>query len=132
MSQVARFDVSLKGAIPDAVKQHGPGGSLPCSSQAAKLFVRSIPKTEIVGPIVVVIDALDESGNDEPIMRGTSREDLVRTIIEEFIHLPLSVKILITSQEEGCITALLSGRQLRKRLVISQTSGGRSGHRSIH
>jgi AAA ATPase domain len=63
--QVARFDKSLEGAILEAVKRHGPGGSMPCRSQATKLFVGPISKIEMVGPVVIVIDALDESGNDE-------------------------------------------------------------------
>jgi hypothetical protein len=96
---------------------------MPCSSQAAKLFVGPISKTEIVGPIVIIIDALDESGNDEAVTGGTSRKDLVSTIVEEFTRLPASVKLLITSREEGCITALMSDRPLFKRLPISETSG---------
>jgi hypothetical protein len=121
--QVARFDNSLEGAMLEAVKRNGPGGSMPCASQAAKLFVRPISKIEIVGPIAIVIDALDESGNDEPVQGGTSREDLVRTIVEEFIHLPHYVKVIITSREEGCITTLMSTSPLCKRLLITETSG---------
>jgi hypothetical protein len=121
--QVARFDGSLEGAILEALKRHGPGGSMPCASQAVKLFVRPISKIEIVGPIVIVIDALDESGNDEHVQGGTSREDLVRTIVEEFIHLPPSVKLLITSREEGSITAFMSTSRLCKRLLITEASG---------
>ena len=130
--QVARFDDSLKGAILDAMKQHGPGGSMPCSSQATKLFVGPISKTEIVGPIVIIIDALDESGNDKPVMGGTSREDLVRAIVEDFIHLPSSVKLFVTSREEGCIPALMSrsGAQC-KRLPITETSDVESDIRAF-
>jgi hypothetical protein len=121
--QVARFNDSLKGSILEAVKRYGTGGSMPCSSQAAKLFVGPISTIELVGPIVIVIHALDESGNDEVVQGGTSREDLVRTIVEEFVNLPPSVKLIITSREEGSITNLISSSRSCKHLLITEASG---------
>ncbi len=119
--QVARFNDSLQGTMLEAVKRHGTGGSMPCASQAAKLFVGPILKIEIVGLIIIVIDALDESSNNEQVQGGVSCESLVHTIIKEFIHLPPSVKLLITSREEGCITALMSASPLCKHLLITKT-----------
>ena len=42
--QLARFHESIKGAILTAVERYGPGGSMPCASQAAK---------SLVGPMLV-------------------------------------------------------------------------------
>ena len=108
--QLAHFNNSIGGAILAAEERHGPGGSMTCASEAAKLLVAPMLDVDMVGPIVIVIDALDESGKDYParIGGGTNREDLVTTIVTEFIRLPASVKVLInTSREEGCITALM-------------------------
>ena len=121
--QLARFNDSIKGAMLAAVERHGPGGSMPCASQAAKLFVGPILDVNIVGPILIVIDALDESGKDESPMGGMSRKDLASTIVTQFISLPASVKVLITSREEGCITALMSSCESCRHLVITEASG---------
>ena len=121
--QMARFHNSIKGSMLAAVERYGPGGSMPCASQAAKLFVDPILDANIVGPILIVIDAIDESGKDDPFAGGTSRKDLVTTIVTEFIRLPSCVKVLITSREEGCIIDLMPGCQSCRRLPIADTHG---------
>ena len=119
--QLARFNHSIKETMLETIERHGPGVSMPCASQAAKLFVGPVLDVEIIGPIVIVIDALDESGKDEPVKGGTNRKDLVTTIVNEFVGLPASVKVLITSREEGCITTLMSTCRSCKHLLMTET-----------
>ena len=121
--QLARCNESFKGAILTAVERYGPGGSMPCASQAARLLVGPILDVHIVGPNLIVVDALDESGNDRPLTGVMSRRDLVSAIVTEFIRLPASVKVLITSREEGCITDLMPSCQSCRHLVITETLG---------
>jgi hypothetical protein len=103
--QLAFFDDQLRTAILSAI-HHGCSGAMSCRIQARKLLVEPILDTGIVGPIVIVIDALDESGKDDR-STNTNRETLVHAIVHEFSALPVSVKVLITSQDEGSISRLM-------------------------
>jgi NACHT domain len=104
--QLAIFDDQLRTAILSAIHR-GCGGAMSLRMQARTLLVETTKSVEVVGPIVIVIDALDESGTDgsktEP-----SRETLVRAIVEEFPALPAYIKVLITSREDGIIFRLMS------------------------
>ena len=62
--QLACFDDQLRIAILAAI-HCGCGGAMSCRMQARTLLVEPIQDTEIVGPVVIVIDALDESGGDD-------------------------------------------------------------------
>ena len=63
-------------------------------SQARKLIVETMMAAKLVGPVVLVVDAMDEAGSME------TRQPLLDAIAEEFPHLPNSVKIIITSRDE--------------------------------
>jgi hypothetical protein len=103
--QLACFDDQLRAAVLSAIHRGG-GSAMSCRIQARKLLVEPVRDTEIVGPIVIVIDALDESGSDEG-NAGTSRKTLVHAIVQEFSALPASIKVLITSRDEGSISQLM-------------------------
>ena len=103
--QLAFFDDQLRTAVLSAIHR-GCSGAMSCRIQARKLFVEPILDTEIVGPVVIVIDALDESGKDDTIT-GTNCETLVHAIVHEFSALPATVKVLITSRDEGSISRLM-------------------------
>lgn len=118
--QVAGFNDSLKKSIHSAFTQHGGSGT--CAFQAEKLFVEPILKAKHFGQIVIVIDALDESNDDEFVTGGTSREDLIRIIVEQFPRLPPTVKLLMTSREEDYITNRMSKCPC-KHLRIAETPG---------
>ena len=49
---------------------------------------------ELAGPVVLVVDAMDEAGTKE------TRQPLLDAIAEEFPNLPQTVKIIITSRDE--------------------------------
>ena len=103
--QLACFDDQLRMAVLAAIHS-GCGGAMSCRLQARTLIVEPIQQTEIVGPLVIVIDALDESGSDGGNV-GTSRKTLVHAIVQEFSALPHSIKVLITSRDEGSISQLM-------------------------
>ena len=103
--QLACFDDQLRMAVLAAIHS-GCGGAMSCRIQARTLLVEPIQQTEIVGPLVIVIDALDESGSDDGNV-GTSRKTLVHAIVHEFSALPATVEVLITSRDEGSISQLM-------------------------
>ena len=57
--------------------------AMSCRIQARKLLVEPILDTETIGPVVIVIDALDDSGKDDK-NTGTNCETLVHAIVHEF------------------------------------------------
>ena len=79
-----------------ALQRHGP--NISCHAQTKKLLVDPISdKVEIVGPIVIIIDALDESSSDDVPVNGITCEDLMHIVTKDLAHLPCFVKIIITS-----------------------------------
>jgi hypothetical protein len=66
-------------------------------TQARKLIVDTTKAAELVGPIVLVIDALDEAGT------LWTRKPLLDAIAAEFPTLPHSIKIIVTSRDESDI-----------------------------
>lgn len=63
---------------------------------------------DVVGIILIVIDALDECDNgDEP---RNSRRGLLQTFCESFTELPTYIRILITSRPEPDIVEHLTGK----------------------
>jgi NACHT domain len=100
--QLALFDAQLRVAVLSAIRR-GSSGAMSLRMQARTLLVETTQSAEIVGPVVIVIDALDECGpDDEP-----NRERLVQAIVKELPALPPSIKVLITSRDEGKISSLM-------------------------
>jgi hypothetical protein len=104
--QLALFDDQLRAAVLSAIHR-GSSGAMSLRMQARTLLVETTKSAEIVGPVVIVIDALDESGSDDG--HEPNREKLIQAIAEEFPALPPSIKVLITSRDEGKISLLMSG-----------------------
>jgi hypothetical protein len=104
--QLALFDDQLRAAVLSAIHR-GSGGAMSLRMQARTLLVETTKSVEIVGPVVIVIDAIDESGPDDG--HESSRETLVQAIVKELPALPPSIKVLITSRDEGEISLLMSG-----------------------
>ena len=103
--QLTHFNDQFRASVLSAVHR-GCGGAMPLRMQAKRLFVESIRDTEVTGPVVIIIDALDESGADDGKPEA-SRETLVRAIVEELPALLPSIKVLITSRDEGSISRLM-------------------------
>ena len=79
----------------------GHCAALSVRSQARKLIVETTMAAELAGPVVLVVDAVDEAGTKE------TRQQLLDAIAEEFPNLPNSVKIIITSRDEQDIRTSL-------------------------
>ena len=105
--QISCFDPILKSTVLAALQHHGL--NISCHAQTRELLVDPISnKVEIVGPIVIIIDALDESGSDDVPVNGVTHEDLVHIVTEDLACLPCFVKIIITGREEGSLVTLMS------------------------
>ena len=94
--QISHFDPMLKSAVLAALQHHGL--NISCHAQTKKLLIDLISnKVEIVRPIVIVIDALNESGSDNVPVNGVTHKDLMHIVTEDLTCLPCFVKIIITS-----------------------------------
>ncbi len=116
-SQLARFDGRLKKEIVSIIKDEGNMDSLPLQNQLKRFIVDVLPVVEFTGPVVLVIDAVDESGRDNV------RDGLLRALSAELPRLPVFVKILITSRNESDIRSSLAG--ISKSQSIDNTQGTR-------
>jgi WD40 repeat protein len=93
--QLGSFDDRIGTAIAAAIKTTPSISDSPLRLQFIKLLVEPIstlPATE--PPIILVLDALDECGNTG------ERKTLLHLLAAESIHLPLFVRIVITSRAE--------------------------------
>jgi hypothetical protein len=113
--QLAHFSERLSGKALSVIKTMGRVDGSSLQTQAKKLLVDTTNAAELVGPIVVVIDALDESGNQR------MRKDILFAIAAEFPKLPRSIKVLITSRDEFDIRGSLEGCSQEMR--IDDTEG---------
>ena len=114
--QLAQFDNQIRTAVLSVMRRGGVRG-MALRMQAKSLLVNTTKSTEIVGPIVILIDALDESGTDNSQIEP-NREGLVRAIAKELPELPLSIKVLITSRDEGIISRLMPSCSSCRRMSI--------------
>ena len=72
------------------------------------LILEPLKDLHIVGPILVVIDALDESGD------ASGRKGLHAFLAKNLIRLPSIFRVLITSRpEDGIVSALVGGPSVR-------------------
>ncbi|KAJ7512510.1 hypothetical protein B0H11DRAFT_1788652, partial [Mycena galericulata] len=99
--QLAHFSPQLKSRLLAAIDRHGPMGSSPLRNQFRTYIVDVLSGVELAGPVVFVIDALDESGSEQ------TRTTLLDALVSEVVHLPKSVRILIISRDEADIRAQL-------------------------
>ena len=104
--QLALFDDQLRTGILSAVRKHGSGGAMSLRQQARTLLVEPTLGCGLIGPVVIMIDALDESGIDEGQSKAT-RRSLVNAIVHELPSFPDYIKVLITSRDEGSILQLM-------------------------
>ena len=96
---------SFKTALGKVVKDNVDlrGGTRNYGTLFESLILEPLKNLNIVGPIVVVIDALDESGNT------TGRTGLHAFLAENLHRLPPNFRVLITSRPEHAIVSALAG-----------------------
>ena len=92
---IGLFDSRL-GAVISVAVQNEPGiCQAPLDTQFTKLLLDPIKSTEVLlneGPIIIVIDALDECGT------AKSRKALLTVLVDQLPRLPSFIRLLITSR----------------------------------
>ncbi len=98
---------SFKTALGRVVKDNSSlrVGTRDYDTLFQSLILEPLKDLHIVGPILVVIDALDESGD------ATGRKGLHKFLAKNLIRLPSNFRVLITSRPEDGIESALVGAQ---------------------
>ena len=96
---------SFKAALGRAVKNNSSlrVGTRDYETLFQSLILEPLKGLHIVGPIIVVVDALDESGN------ATGEAGLHTFLAKNLIRLPSNFRVLITSRPEDGIESALVG-----------------------
>ena len=89
------------------------------------LILEPLKDLHIVGPVLVVIDALDESGDT------TSRIGLHAFLAKNLIRLPSNFRVVITSRPEHTIVSVLVGAQSVRVKYMDDTELAAGTHRDI-
>ena len=103
--QLASFSPVIRTAIAQAIDTTPGITQSALRFQFTKLLIeplRTLPPTE--GPVVLILDALDECGSAE------GRKPLLSLFSSESVHLPSFGRILITSRDEHDIRCALEGQ----------------------
>ncbi|TCD69247.1 POC1 centriolar protein [Steccherinum ochraceum] len=103
-AQLAAFDPRIGQAIARAIDNIPSICESPLALQFTEFIVKPLTTIETLaleGPIVVVLDALDECGTP------ATRESLLSVLAEQSAHLPSFLRIIITSRTEVDITDAL-------------------------
>ncbi|KZP29364.1 hypothetical protein FIBSPDRAFT_778821, partial [Athelia psychrophila] len=97
--QLAEHDQAIKTAISLAMEKDPQLTSAPLTTQFTSLLVEplSAASQEITGPVIIVLDALDECGDAE------SRRALLALLSRELAKFPRQFRFLITSRPDADI-----------------------------
>ncbi|EJF58666.1 WD40 repeat-like protein, partial [Dichomitus squalens LYAD-421 SS1] len=94
---LANWDPTFRHALADVLHDHGAlVGSVDITKQWKRLIAEPLKKVGLVGPVVVVIDAFDESSSAST----PERRLLLKLLTEGSSELPSNFRILITSRPE--------------------------------
>ncbi|KAJ7192655.1 hypothetical protein GGX14DRAFT_594255, partial [Mycena pura] len=96
---MAMTNAHIRAAICQAITEDATLATAPLQTQFHKLLLEplGVAQDHIMGPIIVIIDALDECGDPD------SRQRLVSLIVHEFPRLPSVFRFLITSRPNSDI-----------------------------
>ncbi|ETW77087.1 hypothetical protein HETIRDRAFT_174269 [Heterobasidion irregulare TC 32-1] len=95
---LADFDQGIRCALHEVVKDNKAlRVTSKVSQQFDNLLLKPLEKLTIAGPLVIVIDALDECGD------AKTRKDLLRDLAHKTKALPTNFRILLTSRPEADI-----------------------------
>ncbi|KZP17847.1 WD40 repeat-like protein [Athelia psychrophila] len=102
---IADLDLNWKSALYDTVKHsHSLRKNTSPIRQMESFVLEPAKALAIVGPIVVVIDTLDESGD------ALARRSLLKALAENASKLPRNFRVLITSRAEDDIVQTFSDK----------------------
>lgn len=89
---LAQWDPHFKQALLDILQaDHTLSGTSDISAQYKNLIVKPVAQFILSGPIVIIVDALDESGSQR------ARYTLVSLLIQGLKELPQNFRVLVTS-----------------------------------
>jgi len=119
--QLGSFDQRIGNAIVEVIKSTPSISQSPIHHQFLKLIVEpilSLPRLAADGPIVMVLDALDECGS------AKTRRALMLVMVEGSAKLPSFVRIFVTSRPEFDINTVFESQQniLGQELDVSSES----------
>ncbi|KAF7967919.1 hypothetical protein HWV62_32533 [Athelia sp. TMB] len=116
--QLAQHSAAIRLAVCTAIDQRPELVSESIGTQFQSLLVEPLAAaaTQIEGPIVIIVDALDECG-DAP-----SRRKLLELLSKDSIKLPPQFRILITSRPEHDIEGSLGSRSHIRAIDLSTAS----------
>jgi hypothetical protein len=116
--RLASFDVRIRSTICAVIQRNGSVIEAPIRKQFSELLLdplKTIGSQPMEGPIIIVVDALDECGD------AKSRKNLLALLATELIKLPSAFRFIITSRAESDISAAFSSKAniLEKELGIT-------------
>ncbi|KAF7973533.1 hypothetical protein HWV62_14966 [Athelia sp. TMB] len=117
--QLAQHNTAIRSAVSLAIEQRPGIASDPMSTQFQTCLVEPLTaaSTQIEGPIIVVLDALDECGD------ARSRQKLLELLSQDLTKLlPGQLRILITSRPEHDINCALASRSHIHTIDLSTAS----------
>ena len=98
---LADLDKGIRHALYDIVTTNKVlRGTSKIAQQFDNLILKSVEKLTIAGPLVIVIDALDECGD------AKIRADLLQALANKTKALPTNFRILLTSRPEADVESL--------------------------
>ena len=116
--QLAQQHRAICSAIFTAIDHRPQLVSDPLGTQIKSLLLEPLLKAaaQIEGPIIIILDALDECGD------AASRRQLLDLLSQEFSGLPSQFRILITSRPEHDIKCAFSSRSHIHTIDVSKAS----------
>jgi hypothetical protein len=115
---LAAFDSRIRFAMSAVIESNSSVAEAPLRKQFSKLLLeplKLIGSQPMEGPVVIVIDALDECGE------AKSRKNLLALLSVELVKLPFAFRFIITSRADSDIFAAFSNKSniLEKELTVS-------------
>jgi hypothetical protein len=100
--QLALFDSRYRECLLQAFKNRGKMAEYSLRDQLAKFIIEPLKAVSLVGPVVIIVDAVDESGVEN------DRREVLEAIAKGLPNLPSFVRVLLTSRNERDIRAKLA------------------------
>lgn len=117
--QLAQHDEGVRSAIATAIEQDPQLVTAPFSTQLISLICEplSTASTHVVGPIVIIFDALDECGDP-----SSRRQILDLLSSQDFAKLPSQFRFLVTGRPEHDIRGALESCSHVNAVALSRAS----------
>ncbi|KAJ7235794.1 hypothetical protein C8J57DRAFT_1530491 [Mycena rebaudengoi] len=118
--QMAESDAQIRAAIYDAITADPTCVTAPLRTQFRRLLLNPLLQVAAEdrnrGPIIVILDALDECGDP------SSRRALISLIVDEFHSIPSAFRFLITSRPDSDIAGQFCSRSHIHSAVLDITT----------